>query len=306
MKQRDLNQNNAENNKEEIEHKKYWIWFSIINISVKKKHMLLNKYAIEEIYNLEASSLEKNKRLTKREIEEIENEKHKEDLDKHISYLENNNIDIIEIDSKRYPLKLKQIADPPIVIYVRGDIEILNSKSVGIIGSRVASGYGIEVATKFGYEIAKNKINIVSGLAKGIDSYSHIGNIKALKENIEYGKCIAVLGNGLDQIYPKENINLAKEILNTGGIIISEYPLGTKPLKMNFPARNRIISALSDKIIVVEAVEKSGTLITVDFALEQGKEVFVVPGNILNKNSKGTNSLIKQGALVITEYTDIL
>ena len=141
-----------------------------------------------------------------------------------------------------------------------------------------------------------------------MDSYAHWGSVGA---NIECestkncGKTIAVLGNGLDMIYPKENIELANEIIRSGGAIISEYPCGTKPDKMNFPARNRIISGLSKGIIVIEAKEKSGTLITVDFALEQGRDVFVVPGNINSINSVGTNDLIKQGAKMVTSYEDI-
>ena len=150
------------------------------------------------------------------------------------------------------------------------------------------------------YNISKQKINIVSGLAKGIDSMAHKGTILARE------KTIAVLGNGLDTIYPAENVYLAKEILKNGGAIISEYPLGEKPQKQNFPERNRIVSGMSKGIIVVEAKEKSGTIITVDFALEQGRDVFVVPGDINKENSKGTNKLIKQGAKLITHYEDVL
>ncbi len=146
----------------------------------------------------------------------------------------------------------------------------------------------------------KNGINIVSGLARGVDTFSHIGCLNA------NGKTIAVVGNGLDNIYPYENKKVVEDILNKGGLILSEYPINTKPNPKNFPARNRIISALSNGIVVVEAREKSGTLITVDFALEQGKNVYVVPGNITSKNSEGTNNLIKEGAKVATTIEDIL
>ena len=138
-----------------------------------------------------------------------------------------------------------------------------------------------------------------------MDSYAHVGNLCARNEDIRSGKTVAVVGNGLDRIYPKENEYLANKIIENGGAIISEYPLGTKPDKMNFPARNRIISGMSEGIIVVEAKEKSGTLITVDFALEQGRDVYVVPGNINSINSVGTNNLIKQGAKVVTSFLDI-
>ena len=139
-------------------------------------------------------------------------------------------------------------------------------------------------------------------MALGIDSYAHCGSINDKNR----GKTIAVLGSGLDEIYPKQNIQLAKQIINMGGCIITEYPLGTKPEKHNFPQRNRIISGLSKGVLVVEASEKSGALITADFALEQGREVFVIPGNIFNNTSFGSNNLIKEGAKIVTNYHDIL
>jgi DNA processing protein len=230
-----------------------------------------------------------------------------------------NNIDIISINDKEYPIILKEIYDPPISLYTKGDKSILNTKAIGIVGCRENSEYGKSVAKYFAYNLAKQGINIISGLAKGVDSYAHIGTICAQNEankpqiysypqenkNKKCGKTIAIVGNGLDIIYPKENDFLEKQIIETGGVILSEYPLGTKPDKMNFPARNRIISGMSEGILVVEAKEKSGTLITVDFALEQGRDVFVVPGNINSINSVGTNSLIKQGAKLVTHFSEI-
>ena len=180
-----------------------------------------------------------------------------------------------------------------------GNEQILNTKCIAIIGSREPTEYGKKIAKYLGYNLAKKGLTIVSGLARGVDSYSHIGALNAK------GKVIGVIGNGLDIIYPKENALLEEYILKNGGAIISEYNLGTKPKKEHFPARNRIISGLSKAIIVVEAKEKSGTLITVDFALEQGRDVFVVPGNIDSERSRGTNELIKQGARVITSYKDV-
>ena len=213
--------------------------------------------------------------------------------------MQKNNIDILNIRDKQYPKMLKEIYDPPISLYIIGNKKILNNVSIAIVGCREATEYGKKSAKYFAYNLSKNGINIVSGLAKGIDSYSHIGTLQ------NEGKTIAVIGNGLDMIYPSENIWIAKKIIKTGGAIISEYPLGTKPEKMNFPARNRIISGMSKGIIVVEAKEKSGTLITVDFALEQGRDVYVVPGNINSINSIGTNELIKQGAKMVTTYDEI-
>jgi len=211
-----------------------------------------------------------------------------------------NKIIEINFDSKFYPNMLRGIYDAPQKLYVIGNESILNNTGIAIVGCRDSSEYGACISKYLGYNLAKNGLNIISGLAKGIDSYAHMGAIYAK------GKTIAVLGNGLDIIYPKENKELAKKIIEYGGCIISEYPIGTKPEKMNFPARNRIISALSKGVVVVEAKEKSGSLITVDFALEHGKEVFVVPGNITSKTSVGTNELIKQGAIPITSYKDVL
>lgn len=214
--------------------------------------------------------------------------------------MKKNNIDIISIEDKQYPNILKEIYDPPIYLYIRGNKEILNNKSISIVGCRKATDYGRKVARDFAYNISKQDINIISGLAIGIDSEAHLGAVEANK------KTVAVLGNGLDTIYPKENIILSQKILDSGGTIISEYPLGTKPKKENFPARNRIISGMSNGLLVVEAKEKSGTLITVDFALEQGRDVFVVPGNIISENSAGTNDLIKQGAKLVTNWQECI
>ena len=221
---------------------------------------------------------------------------------KHYEYIIKNNIKLINIYDERYPQNLKNIHTPPILIYLIGNDEILNNKNIAIIGCREATNYGLKVAYNIASELSKNNINIVSGLAKGIDAKAHLGSVNVLSE----GKTIAVLGNGLDTIYPSENKELALKIIKSGGAIISEFPLGTKPEKQNFPIRNRIISGISDGVVVVEAKEKSGTIITVDFALEQGKNVYCVPGNIDSNNSYGTNNLIKQGAKVFTEINDIL
>ncbi len=214
--------------------------------------------------------------------------------------MKENKIDIISIMDKEYPVLLKEIYDPPICLYIRGNKSILNELSIAIVGCRDASDYGKMVARNFAFNLSKNGFNIVSGLARGIDSYAHLGAIKA-KE-----KTIAILGNGLDTIYPKENIELSKEIINLEGAIVSEYPLGTPPKKQNFPARNRIISGMSKGVLVVEAKEKSGTMITVEFALEQGRDVFAIPGNIDIANSFGTNEIIKQGAKLVTSWEEIV
>lgn len=294
----------------DIESKKYWIWLSLIKgIGSKRKQKLLQLYKSPEvIYKMKENNLLKITGIGETTVKNILNPSIRKDLNTHIKYMKKNSIDIISINDKEYPQILKEIYDPPISLYIKGNKNILNSKSIGIVGCRKASEYGKKSAKYFSYNLANQNFNIVSGLAKGVDSYAHVGAICAIKEDnyTHVGKTIAIVGNGLDTIYPQENRELAKMILKTGGAIISEYPLGTKPEKMNFPARNRIISGMSKGIIVIEAKEKSGTLITVDFALEQGRDVFVVPGNINSINSIGTNGLLKQGGKVVTTYEDIL
>lgn len=215
-------------------------------------------------------------------------------------YMKEKNIQILTIKDEDYPYLLKQIYDPPSVIYIMGNKKILSQNGIAIVGSRNCSLYGQKIAKYLSYQLAKKGIHIISGLARGIDTFSHIGTLQAK------GKTIAVLGSGLDVIYPPENAKLAEKIVESGGCLVSEYIVGTKPLGEHFPARNRIISGLASGVVVVEASEKSGSLITVDFALEQGKNVYAVPGNINSPNSLGTNSLIKQGAKIVTNVEDIL
>ena len=242
------------------------------------------------------------------EICSIFNLNQEEKIDKYIKYMQEKNIQIISYYDKTYPQQLKNLYDAPIVIYAIGNCRILNSKNkIAVIGARKASNYGINIARQIGIFLSKNNIHTISGLALGIDVNSHLGVLKENSLNSASGRAIAVIGNGLDNIYPYQNKEIAEKIINSGGCIISEYIIGTKPLKNNFPARNRIISALADKLIVVEAEnEKSGTMITVDFSLELGKEIYVVPGNINSKMSVGTNKLIKDGAKIITVFNDII
>lgn len=209
-------------------------------------------------------------------------------------------IEEIEINSIKYPYLLSQIPNPPRKIYVIGNKEILRERSIAIVGSRECSEYGKKISIELSYNLAKNNIITVSGLARGIDTYCHKGTIEAK------GRTIAVVAHGLDMIYPNENKSLAKEILKFGGAIVSEYEIGVKPQKWHFPARNRIISGLAESVVVVEAKEKSGALITADFALEQGREVYAVPGNINSLTSDGTNNLIKQGANLLKDYTELI
>lgn len=286
----------------------YWIWLSLIPSlgSIKKQRLLQYFKTPEKILSASKQELLKVEGIGEKIANEILDNNIRKSVKNHITYMEKNNIQFITIQDDEYPQILKEIYDYPISLYVKGNAKILNSKSIAIVGCRDATTYGQNSAKYFGYNLAKEGICVVSGLAKGIDSYAHIGALGASGKLNSNGKTIAVLGNGLDMIYPQENIELANMIIEKGGAIISEYPLGTKPDKMNFPARNRIVSGMSKGVLVVEAKEKSGTLITVDFALEQGRDVFVVPGNINSVHSVGTNRLIKEGARLVNCYQDLI
>lgn len=241
--------------------------------------------------------------LKESSIIEILDDINKKNLEKYYNYIDKNNINLIYFYEAEYPAKLKNIENFPAYIYIRGNIENLYGDNVAIVGSRKASLYGTNVAKKIANQLANRNINIVSGLALGIDKYAHLG---ALESKI--GKTIAVIGTGISdfEIYPGENKKIFERILENNGTIVSEFRIGTKPEKYNFPLRNRIISGLSEKIIVVEAKENSGSLITAEYALEQGKEVYAVPGNINSENSIGTNNLIKEGAYLFSKIEDVL
>jgi DNA processing protein len=202
---------------------------------------------------------------------------------------------------KEFPDSLKQIAYPPNTIYVVGNLSILSHEPlISMVGSRKVTSYGRHVTERFASELAGQGIVTVSGLALGVDSICHKASIRA------GGKTIAVLPCGLDKIYPASHQNLAREIVETGGALISEYTGGTPPLRQHFIARNRLVSGISDGLIITESAKKSGTLHTAKFALDQNKIVMAVPGNISSPNSEGTNNLIKTGAIPVTENRDIL
>ncbi|MBL8014174.1 MAG: DNA-protecting protein DprA [Candidatus Omnitrophica bacterium] len=209
------------------------------------------------------------------------------------------NIQAVCIEDARYPKYLKEISDAPVVLYVQGSLESLNEPSVAMVGSRRASLYGLGIASRFSFEFAQAGLSVVSGLARGIDTSAHQGALKA------GGITIAVLGCGLNTVYPAENAKLAQQVCERGAVI-SEFPMDTPPASYNFPRRNRIISGLSQGVLVVEAAIKSGALITSDFALEQGREVFAVPGNVGDLSSQGTNLLIQQGAKLAMCVEDVL
>lgn len=198
-----------------------------------------------------------------------------------------------------YPSLLEDTSNPPAVLFYKGE-SINYERTIGIVGSRKATSYGIETARKMAEGLSKQDIAVISGGARGIDSASHRGALEG------GGVTIAVAACGLDRVYPPENKELFREIIKTGGAVVSEYPLKTPPLGRQFPARNRIIAGMSRGILVVEAGERSGSLITSDFALEEGRDVFSVPGSIWVPSSRGTNQLIRSGAICCTSYRDIL
>jgi DNA processing protein len=220
--------------------------------------------------------------------------------DQLMEQLEKENISIMAVDHSDFPKLLSEIYDPPQLLYYRGIIK-KDEFALAIVGSRKITSYGERVVEKFVSGIAENKITVVSGLALGVDSLAHNITIK------NGGRTVAVIGSGLDKqsIYPTQNRYLADKIVDSGGAVISEFPLGTPPLRHHFPQRNRIISGLSLGTIVIEAGEKSGALITASCAMEQGREVFAVPGNIFSPVSQGPNNLIKQGAKPVTTIDDV-
>lgn len=219
--------------------------------------------------------------------------------DAELEALEKSGVTALAWDDPAYPALLREIPEAPAILFIRGALTEADRWGIGIVGTRNVSAYGREVAETLSRDLAANRLTIVSGLARGVDGAAHQAALKA------GGRTVAVLGSGVDVIYPPEHRRLAQQISESGAVI-SEYPLGTQPDAMNFPPRNRIISGLSLGVVVVEADEKSGALITTTYAAEQGRDVFAVPGGIFNKTSRGTNKLIQDGAKLVTCATDIL
>jgi DNA processing protein len=221
------------------------------------------------------------------------------DAEREVREIAKADCELVVFDDETYPPLLKQIPDAPLLLYVRGDVKVLSQYAVAVVGSRRPSAYGSSVAHRLAHDLAQRQLVVVSGLARGVDSAAHRGALEAK------GKTIAVLGSGIDVIYPRENKKLADEIAKSGAVI-SEFPLGTGPTPENFPIRNRIISGLALGVVVVEAAEYSGSLITARLALEQNREVFAVPGNITSAQSFGPNHLIKQGAKLVDQWMDVI
>ncbi|MGA2422500.1 MAG: DNA-processing protein DprA [Terriglobales bacterium] len=206
---------------------------------------------------------------------------------------------LIALSDPEYPPRLKEIYDPPVVLFVKGCVEVLAQPGIAMVGTRHPTPYGSGMAERLSTDLAARGLVIISGLARGIDTASHRGAVAAK------GKTVAVLGTGIDVMYPKENTRLTEQIVALGGALVTEFPVGTPPTPQNFPIRNRIISGMAAGVLVVEAAEYSGTRITSRLALEQNRDVYAVPGNVTNKNSWGPNTLIKQGAKLVATWEDV-
>jgi DNA processing protein len=202
-------------------------------------------------------------------------------------------------DDSTYPERLLEIYDPPAVLWIRGNPSLLARPGIAVVGTRQPTPYGVGMAEMLSRDLANRGLTILSGMARGIDTSAHVGALNA------GGKTVAIWGTGIDVVYPKENKKLAERIVESGGAIVSEYPLGTFPAPQNFPIRNRILSGISIGVLVIEAGEYSGTRITARCAMEQNRDVYAVPGNVTNKNSWGPNTLIKQGAKLTATWEDV-
>ncbi|MEE9591250.1 MAG: DNA-processing protein DprA [Thermodesulfobacteriota bacterium] len=216
-----------------------------------------------------------------------------------IALIDKAGVKIVTIKDKEYPAILRSTYDPPLYLYMKGDLDCLSSNAVAIVGARYPTHYGRRMAESIARDLAMAGVVVVSGMARGCDSAAHIGALSSK------GATVAVLGTGVNIPYPKENKRLYDEIVESG-LIISEYPMGTQPYPANFPQRNRIISGLSLGVLVVEASQRSGALITAGCALDCGREVFALPGNVTSMKSMGTNRLIKDGAKLVENYMDIM
>ena len=277
------------------------IWLnSIQGVSVKVVEKLENYYGrLENIWSSSHNEINKIKTISQKTRNEITNKKNQTYFDNVMENIIKNDVKVLTILDEEFPEKLKYIYNSPKVLYVRGDMLKRQDKLIGIVGARKATSYGKHITNKLTNELLDLGINPVSGMAKGVDTEVHLASIKRNQRNI------AVLGCGVDVVYPKSNKYIYEKIIENGSVI-SEFPLETPPLKYNFPQRNRIISGLSSGVLVIEANERSGSLITAHHAAEQGKDVFAVPGNINSIYSKGTNLLIKDGAKIVLRVEDII
>jgi DNA processing protein len=280
---------------------KYWVWLaSLPGIGSRRFYDLINFFkTAENVFNSTDTELRSCGVLKEALINTVINSRNLEKIDKYLKKVKDNGINVYLSSQDEYPANLKTIYDPPPVLYSLGELQYEDKEAIAIVGSRKATDYGLKTAESLAEQLVQNGITVVSGMALGIDAAAHRGAIKG------GGRTIAVFACGVTNPHPKSNINLYKDILKNGAVV-SEYPLGMQPLPGNFPARNRIISGLSLGSVIIEANIKSGSLITADFALEQGRDVFAVPGSINSPSSRGTNNLIKNGAKLVDCVEDIL
>lgn len=283
----------------DMDDKKYWIGFSLVKGvgSVRLAKLMESFGDLHSAWNAKLPELV-NAGVSKKVIENLEIVKKTIDLDDYINSMEKKRIKVVFSDSPNYPRNLSNIEQNPPVLYYKGTLIEEDDRSIGIVGTRKLTYYGKQVTEELATRLAQNDVTVVSGLARGVDAIAHQAAVRAK------GRTIAVMGSGVDVIYPPEHHHLARQI-EENGAILSDYPPGTQPERGNFPPRNRIISGLSSAVVVVEAGAKSGALITADFAADQGREVFAVPGTIYSPQSAGTNGLISNGANVYQGVADI-
>jgi DNA processing protein len=283
-----------------MEDKKYWVGFNLIKgIGAVRMQALINHFDdLESAWKAAPADLA-GAGLSLKLIERIIQAREQVDLEKVWARIESQGIKILTWKDEVYPQRLKEIEQPPPVLYVRGDYLLDDLFAVAIVGTRRVTPYGRQITEELSSYLASNGITVISGLARGVDAIAHQTALKA------GGRTIGVLGSGVDKIYPPEHRQLAEKMMEHGAII-SDYAPGTPPDASNFPPRNRIISGLSLAVVVIEAGETSGALITAEFAAEQGREVFAVPGSILAPQSKGTNKLIQEGALPLLSVNDLM
>ena len=278
----------------------YWVGLSRVEgLGVRRAHKLISYFGSPKAAYMASLTELEGSGLPAAVCQSIFAQAGLEEAEKEIGEASRAGCQLISYENPSYPPLLRQIADPPLILYVKGNVQALSGHCLAIVGSRRASAYGLQAARRLARDLAERNLMIVSGLARGIDSAAHHGALEGK------GKTIAVQGRGMDKVYPSENKKLAEKIAESGAVI-SEFPLGTGPTPENFPIRNRVISGLSLGVMVVEASEYSGSLITARLAAEHNREVFGVPGNITAAQSFGPNLLIKQGAKLIAEWMDVV
>ncbi|MBT0666258.1 DNA-processing protein DprA [Geobacter pelophilus] len=280
----------------------YFYWFALKSVplvgNVTFRRLVAHFGSPKMVLESSAATLTASKTVSRAVAQAITSHNYRSFAEKEAAAVEKLGIKLITFQSELYPPLLLEIPDPPPYLYLKGSLEQCEP-AIAIVGSRSATSYGLQAANRLATELAEQGVTVVSGMARGIDTAAHKGALAG------GGKSIGVLGCGIDVVYPAENRRLFDEMAESGALV-SEFPLGTGPLANNFPRRNRIISGLSVGVLVVEAAARSGSLITAQFALEQGRDVFAIPGSITSGASRGTNSLIKQGAKLVETVSDIL